>query len=517
MKRVLDPQRRAERWAMSAAWVFAAAAAVLTFLVMRYVKLYGDDYFYGTFWAQGWDSFCEANKNHYLYSNGRAIVHMLDAITLQWPPLVWQILNCAMLGALVFLGVRTVLPASGKNFAQVFCGAAVLCAMILYLDIRVTNQSVYWETGSWNYIYPFVLLLGTWVVLERRRNGKGNPVALSVLALLSAATTEQNAMMTVGLVFLYLADSWWIRREKADRAMLWALGFAVFGALTVLAAPSQWTRFADEQQGRAEVSMGELLVNNFKEQGTLFFTGVYMKPYQTMALAGSIIFLFSVSNRLKLVWNVLVKMLAVLGFAVIGMVFYFSGEYDEPIVHRTLACVLIFGYHLVSGAILFWYMLKYRPKQYCIPLITVILAAGSQIMMLVSPMFGSRTVLCAIFLMGIYAAFMVVHFLPFQTGKPETKVFLVLLSVVMLGNAFLIFWPTVRGYRENAGIDGRNRVLIQEYHAQGEEELVQYRMYHDFYAWSLPYNSPYHEEWYKIYYGLPEDLIIRWESPETAE
>lgn len=512
MKELPNPQKKSERRGMLAAWLLAAAAAASTFLVMRNVTLYGDDYFYGTFGAQGGQGFWNANKNHYLYANGRALVHFLDGLTLQVNPVVWQVFNCVMLGAVVYLGVRIVSAGTKRSFAQIFCGAAIFCAMLLYLDIRITNQSIYWETGSWNYIFPFVLLLGTWLILERRRSGKGNPAVLCVLTLLSAATTEQNAMMTVGLIFLYLADSWWIRREKADKAMLWALGFAIFGALTVLAAPSQWTRFADEQQGRAEVGMAELFVNNFREQGTLFFTGIYMRAPQILALAGSMIFLFSASGKLKLPGNILLKLLSALGIATIYLVLAFSGEYDDAIANRTTACLLIFGYHLLAVGILFWYMLRYRPERYIIPLIAVILGTGSQVMMLISPMFGPRTVLCAIFLMGIYTAYMAVQFLPWKKGKPETQVFLVLLSVVMLGNALTFFQSTVRGYRDNAGIETRNLSLIQEYGGEGET-LIQYRMYHDFYAWSLPYNSSYHEEWYKKYYGIPKETVIQWENP----
>ncbi|WP_226392658.1 DUF6056 family protein [Ructibacterium gallinarum] len=505
-----QPLSEKKYWNM--AYLVAAAVAIFTFLVMRNVRLYGDDYFYGTFGMQGWSGFWQAHQNHYMQSNGRAVVHILDALFLQFPPILWQVVNCFMLGLVVFLGVCCVLPENGRRPSQVFCGSAVLGALILYLDIRITNQSVYWETGSWNYVFPFVLLLGTWVMLEKRRRERGNSIALSILAFFSAATTEQNAMMTVGLIFLYLADSWWVHKKKVDRAMLCALCIAVLGALSVLAAPSQWTRFQDEQQGRAEMTFGELLVANVKEQGTLFFSGIYMQVPQIMAIAGTIFFVFTVSSRFWIVGNVCGKLWCLVGLCVIGLVLYASGEYDDIIAYRTFSCIFIFIYYLLSGIFLFWYMLTYKPEQYYIPLIAVILAAGSQLMMLVSPMFGPRTVLCAIFLMGIYTSFMVTHYLPFQKGKIETRGFMVLLCLVMMGNAVQLFLPTISGYKANAPIDAQNRMLIEQYKQQGGENLVQYTMRDDFYAWSLPYNSAYHEEWYKVYYELPAELPIVWEN-----
>lgn len=497
----------------AAIWGIAVMTAALAFLVMRSVRLYGDDYFYGTFMQNGWSGFWEANCDHYLHSNGRVMVHALDAVFLSLPPIVWQILNSIMLGSIVFLGMRIIFPTKNQGgFFAGFCGSAILCAMILYMDVRLSNQSVYWQTGSWNYVFPFVLLLLTWWMLARRSAGKGNPVVLSLLALLSAATTEQNAMMTIGICVLYLMDHCLIRREKIDLAVVWALVFAVLGAVLVLAAPSQWTRLADEQTKLSAMSTFEMIKVNAKEQIPVFFLEKYMCPYQLMMLGGTIIFAFAVSKRLPVGWNIFFKAFSVCGFLVIGIVLRFSGAEDVEVNELLLWSGIIGFYEIVAFILELWYLLLRRPKGYIIPLAALILAAGSQAMMLVSPIFGPRTTLCAVFLMGIYTAYMAVRFLPFEKGKHETKVLLMLLSLILMGHGILTFQVTEIGYRQNAPVDDKNRMLIMEYDQQGGDELVQYKMRLEPFGWSYPYISDYHQNWYKRYYKLPNELTIRWEE-----
>ena len=498
---------------MTAVWFFAVLTAVLTYMVMRNVKMYGDDYFYATFTQNGWSGYLSANRDHYLLSNGRAMVHALDAVGLMLPPAVWQVFNALLLGSIVFLGVRLACSDRfGCGFFEGFCGAAVLTSVILYMNIRLTNQSVYWQTGSWNYVFPVVLLLICWCLLSRRRAGKGNAVLLSLTALLSAATTEQNAMMTIGIFVLYLLDQKLVRKEKADWAVLTALIFAFIGAATVLAAPSQWSRYADEQQKLTEMTTPQLILFNGKQIFSDLFVSDYMRPYQLMFLASIVIFVVSVSRGMRLGWNIFFKFYALCGILVMGIVLWAS-YLDAPNLRPYLLPIGIMAfYELVGAILLFWYLLLRRPDGYLVPLTAIVLAAGSQGMMLISPMLGPRTVLCAIFLIGIVAAYVVMRFLPLKKGKSETKVLLAMLSLVMLAHAFLVFLPTVQGYQANAPIDAQNRAQIQAFLESGGDTLIQYKMKDDDYGWSFPYVSTYHQNWYKRYYKLPFDLEIRWEE-----
>lgn len=86
-----------------------------------------------------------------------------------------------------------------KSFTVFFFG-------ILMLNIFVIRQSVYWTTGSFNYVYPLFLLFWYWHVLLKnsKENFKGKKLFFtSILAFFASATVEQGGMMAFGLTVLF--------------------------------------------------------------------------------------------------------------------------------------------------------------------------------------------------------------------------------------------------------------------------------------------------------------------------
>ncbi|MFQ9150032.1 MAG: hypothetical protein ACLR5G_18015 [Eubacteriales bacterium] len=85
-----------------------------------FVNLYGDDYYYAGFTRNGLGYFVSENIFHYKYTNGRALVHLLDELLLSnfW---FWRIFNVAALGLLIL--TRRSRRQCGENPISFPCGS----------------------------------------------------------------------------------------------------------------------------------------------------------------------------------------------------------------------------------------------------------------------------------------------------------------------------------------------------------------------------------------------------------
>lgn len=229
---------------------------LLTFLVNLQIGLFGDDYYYATFIK---NDFWNLHKTHYLEINGRAIVHFLDTIFLALPNFFWQVFNSLMLTGIAYFGSKIVYNTKKSENAdnKIFIKSLLIFFFgILTLNIWVIRQSVYWTTGSFNYIYPIFMLFWYWHVLIKnsKENFKGNKLFLtSILAFFSSATVEQGGMMAFGLTVLLLLKIIFNNRKSKNNKIkltpiLIILFFSFIGVASVILTPSQFIRFGLEAE-----------------------------------------------------------------------------------------------------------------------------------------------------------------------------------------------------------------------------------------------------------------------------
>lgn len=143
---------------------------------------------------------------------------------------------------------------------------------------------------------------------------------------------------------------------------------------------------------------------------------------------------------------------------------------------------------------------------------TVILGIGSQIMMLVSPVYGERNTLFGALMIIFFTAILFAHLLETKNRFINfiEKVFYIFLVIISSFNILNIY----RNYKITNEIQNKNIKIIEEYKkTNSNEELELSKLKDDNFGWSMPYNSPYHEYWYKVYYKIPETKII-WKDYE---
>lgn len=369
-----------------------SAVFLVEFAIMKNIPLFGDDYFFASFARFGSAEFWQAHINHYMTVHGRALVHFLVTVFLKLPHIVWQIFGAALLALTVCLAANLFINDGGESELGNLCAALFTAGMIFLLRIDMTRESVYWLTGSFNYVYPFVLLLILWNLICTER-GAFSAAILPVLAFFSAATTEQNAMMTVGIIFIYILEPKIFNKEKSKKELVFAIAAAIVGALSIYLAPSTFIRYGNEN------SIG-VFTNMVRNIPLLYFQFVFKKtnlPFIILTLLSLGAFL-CIRRR-----GAAFKLLALGCAASVPLVIYtavrFAGVWEYDIIDCIAFVSLI---AIPSAAIVFGTLLKERPKGYLIAVTALILAVGSQLMTTVSSVFGPRTMLCGVLMLTIF-------------------------------------------------------------------------------------------------------------------
>ena len=187
---------------------------------------------------------------------------MLVTIFLGLPLPFWAILNSVFLTGICYFVAKITSSDKKENIPLIM---VILFFFLSVLDISITRQSVYWLTGSFNYVYPLFLFFAYWFCLKNISKKRFFILSI-ILGIFSAATVEQSAMMTFGLTVLITLSHFdgfkniknFIQKNKK----LFILCFITFFSLcTVILAPSQFRRIKIENENQ-ETSMQTLLVEN---------------------------------------------------------------------------------------------------------------------------------------------------------------------------------------------------------------------------------------------------------------
>ncbi len=462
----------------------------LAFIVNKNTALFGDDFYYATFRELG---FLKTHIEHYEIVNGRAIVHLLATAFLMLPIWVWQVLNSIMLAGISTLSLKIAIP--GKCRADVWMFAL---SSLCLLSVDITRESVYWLTGSFNYVYPFLLLLAFWYFLIKSE--KKHYKLLYIFAFFSSATTEQNGMMTLGVLVLYILDSLLIKRRNPGKK-IWLLALPVIlGFLSVYLSPATFVRFGLE----TEKGMLDIIKETFPRLSYDFFAKKYMRIFAFINFAAMGLYIMRFSKSFVGRFVGILNIIAVMSVYFISKTpFDLKGQY-EILALYVIGIILFFDILFI-----FINLIKRKPYGYLTPIIAVILAFGSQIMMTASPVSGPRTMLCAILNLIIFDLFL----LKSVSDKRLYKVLAYILASVCLILGISNQISVWDGYRQNVPVYRENEAIIEKYKQNPTGEFDLYVPKNPDHCWSMPNVSIYHEGKYKIYHGINLEDKINWIKP----
>lgn len=502
---------------------------------------YGDDFFYSTFSKNDFTYYVSRNIEHYTIANGRAIVHMLATLFLGMNIWIWRIVNAMAFTACAIL---TMYIAKAKNHQMPFC-AAVIIFMFLTLDTQITRQSIYWLTGSFNYLYPMLLLLLYWMVLEKSFLNKKHSIYLPILAFFAAATTEQGSIMCFGLTLLILLREKFVARHHVKLSHILSLIFSSLGMFSVICAPGVFNR-VDVTTSPVPGGLMQLVIYNIKQQSKIFFFAEYTRMIHITLLLFALFYITSYVKKAKTIKSKNVYTIGMLiGIIILVCYLWLPLNISNLPKNALTVKMSIFMLCIACGYLITLFLcatISYTQAKASIMMIALILGLGSQAVMLASPVYGPRVLVSFIFMAVIFAVnalkesiddgsttvlggifcFLIGH--PYavsltvpslyfgQINKNKLKLQWLYLGLIPLIFTALLSWnQTYSGYAKNAQVYKKNIFAIEEYKKNHTHELKQYTLPNDNFAWVMPYHNDYYNPYYTICFNLPKDTKIIWE------
>ncbi len=506
--------------------VIAVACSLLLAAACAFsITLFGDDYGYVRYTDGGVAAFLSRMAAHFSEVNGRTLVHALDVFLLQAGGILGKI-AVFLLIPLFWLGAaRVALPDGGKK--KLPAAVAALSVLFWLVGLPALRESVFWITGAVNYLLPATLLVWQADAARCCRTAGKGYVRFAVLSVLTAASTEIAAAVSLLITLGFLIESATTKRSTAPLVAPLVLSLAA--AATVFFAPGNALRasFYPAFYGQPFFSR---IAGHFAEFASVCLSDTGILPALVLLAAA----VFARCARKKQ-YGLAAAAAVPAALSVLADVFgLLSGE------SAVLGALPV----VVTGTVLVVIFLT-DAKRSAVPLALTLAAAGIQLAMLASPVFGPRTTFLSsvLFLiaavrtvledgvslpLAIAAAAAVPVFLPvrliisvpaaaaaallalavhFITRRKTANVLALCLAAVILGGGAAV----ARGYVRNGivyrGNDRRIDACL-EGEADGIDLILppapacRYTYICDGSAW--------HNEQFRLWRGIPAETVIRW-------
>lgn len=526
----------------------------------RFICLTGDDFIYGIYVKSDVATFFNKHISHYKLVNGRAIVHFLVTIMLIFDRDLWQIINPIAIAIFIVL----VSKISNKNNKSLI----LTIVLFSFISINITRESVFWLDGSFNYFYPMIFSLLNIYLFNKIINENKKYLWLPIIGFISGATVEQAGLMTIGVMFLMILDKVVINKEKVSRIVYINFFVTLIGYLTVILSPGNRVR-ASNNPVNIFYNIIELLRINFMSDG--------MQIFIMLLMVSSILWLmyfFKNNNKildktlLILMWiNLIVYSLIacfteyitiVANKLIDSNIIVTSSIYEltslilkfiYEINTNNLFGAIIWGILVISSiftvVVLIYISIKLYIERNQVTFITfLIVAIGAQLMMVISPVFGFRTVfpsLTALFVIIVFTFIenienkytlsllfivvtlatnniylfiisLLISFINIKDYRQLDKLCKVISILSIMIITLFVINNNIIGYKENYIINEYNLNLIKNYKNNGQKgDLILKKSSNEKYGYLTIYESEYHIKYFKIYYDLSEETNIVFE------
>lgn len=462
------------------------------------VDLYGDDLFYTQFTIGDLKYYIERNYEHYFLANGRVIVHLLVTFFLGIPMIFWQILNPVMITLIIYFINKVV--NKGKNLGSIL-GIGISGIIFMSIHINITRQSVYWLTGSFNYIYPLLTMLLYWYWIDNIKDGDKLYKYMPVVAFFASQSTEQGSMMSLGIMVLSIMERVIIKGQKIDKIWYISLVVNIIGLLTVVLAPGVSNRI---DQTNINMTFIELLIENLQNQSTsLFYGGVLIKTHLLLLGIKWLYVIIVMKNDIRK-W-VTLTLASVIMLIYVGI---YRGAYIVGELSSVLNNVVIIMY-IIIGLIIGYSEYKERGENIVIK--GMILGYGSQIMMIVSPVYGNRIYISYIIMEMLISSRIMGEIGESIENRIEIREKIRFMGII-IGMVMMII--TVKGGEsEYKGYNTNHKVYQENIEALKGGIRVQKRMPLYAYMWNMPYEGEYYKPYYNLSHGIGQNEELEWIMP----
>lgn len=458
------------------------------------VSYFGDDFSYLNWTKLNSLEYVEAVGKHYIYTNGRTIVHVLDSLFLKLNPIFWAIFNSLMLVGICYFAAKIIVR---KNENKMPLAFSVMFFFVSILDILVTRQSVYWITGSFNYVYPICMFFIYWYYLIKIDESKKNFICAIIFGILGSASVEQMGMMTFGITVLTMLSKVKSIKEitkkdgikelfQKNKRIVWMLIITFVGLASVLLAPGQFVRINQESKySRLYILLStRWLMESFTTGDRALIYAIVINVI--VALYGihddkdksKKVFL---SITLNLIATISINLSGIFNLVVWKLIFM-------------LVILLTYVYEII------YLNSKFENKLFSMFINAIILMVGSQFMMVVSNVIGERNLLPGYVMYAFVISYALAN-LVLPKYLNEKALVICLVVVGMLFNV-----RTACGYYVSKTIWDENMQIVEQHK---DDKVITLRKFEDTnYSWSALYESEDHEKYFKSFYNI--DAEFNW-------
>lgn len=482
-------------------YIIFALFLCVEFAIIAQVTFYGDDYYYMTFFDDGFDGFLSLNAAHYAEVNGRAVVHLICELILADRSLwAYRVVTVAAVGATVYL---VAFIASGcrrgdKRFPFMLCTSCVLFALI---DVGMANQTVYWITGAANYFYPLPVMLWYYTVYKKFAIAKTLPKCAPVAAFLASAMIEQCAfasLIITGLI-IYTHVS---NKKNVDIYLILTALCSVVGFCVLYFAPGNFVR-QTYYPDFYSMPLYKRIISNILPLTSLVLS--------KKGAAGALVVFMISSGAAALARKYRLRVaVAILNFAAALFVTLYAYVFTVAAV-GVIAAILTAAAFVMNMILALAKFLRGEHDALFFTLTPTVLQAA----MLISPIYGPRTVICTVVLLFVPSAKNIVEV--FSSGVVDLKKHTrAAAGAALVAAGMLIFvssvFPMLAGYARNHKIQMYNIENIARCKEKQEGSVTIFYLPDGDCKYTMPYDSAYHEYWYKIAFGLSPDVEIKYED-----
>lgn len=470
----------------------AGFIGALFFYITYKTPLAGDDWGYALNGMSG-NPFAMAISFYQSWS-GRFLSELWGFIVApnRW---IWNIINPLMF-VTIFLCIYRIVKVKKYHIIV----PLLILAIILSVDDNLRMETYTWLMGT-TYIIPLALALIYFVLMDHLFFGEFRShkkdkilILLSNALLFYIGLTMENiaAMMLVGVV-LMIIYAYFNRRELLPYLVI-NLSFSLLGFMIMRMSPGSQARLLRDNVEWAKLNVFEKVASGYPS----FLEFTFIKNnYLILFLSMSMLLLtFYSKEKLNKWFKIGSTIIQIIGiFAVFS--FVLPLEANPMLDSKSIFSTVFWPIYTIDGLALLFFGLSGRRQAKA--LFMYMMAGGSNMVMLYSPVFGSRS--------SIYTViFMITVIVIVIDGLDINKYILLLVFLVSLGvnvdrvNEYLYKYKLV-------GLITNERNAQMDYyrdHPEVEEAWIKRYPIYTIHSADVEPGDDYHFETFKDYYQLPQ-------------
>ena len=390
--------------------------------LFHFLLLHDDDRVYSIVGHSTVQDFLYFMHYHYNFCNGRTWVHALLIFFLRFDVFPWRIFMPLVYTCTAWLLAKTACKDHQRFQSVLVC----VCVALLCVPTAVYQDTLFWESGSFNYVLPVPLILLLFLLFRKQK-----ALWLTVpLSFLCGSSMEQYGMITFGGLLLWLGYR--VLWQKDRSKLLWfllSLVAVLGGLLTLILSPSVAARTYAETS--TIVDRLSFLFFSY------WFHSKDMDSFLAFLALVSCIYLYKTARDKKQKRFFVCLSLGIAVTAACGLA-------TVPLISSI--CVYAFPFLFVFACI--WAAIRAIFNGNVLPLFALLLGTGAQIMMLATQRLAWRTTFPSILCFLLFAVSLIPH-IPFEQKYPA--------RVLTAACVLLICIINVTGYwqltvQERAGI-----------------------------------------------------------------